>query len=187
MLLGSYERELHQIIERALVTRYHAVVDVGSAEGYYAVGFALKGQSPVITFETDVRELKLCQEMARLNGVGDRVTVRRWCSPEALRVGVAGTRCFVLSDCEGYEKELFDEMTVKVLEQSDVLIELHDDAYQPLLERFSRTHTVQTIAASPRLASDYPELACLGEDAARAVAEYRLEGQRWLYARARIE
>src|SRR5438105_426555 len=42
-LLGTYEAELHGPIEHLLKSRtYGAVVDVGAAEGYYAVGFALR-------------------------------------------------------------------------------------------------------------------------------------------------
>jgi hypothetical protein len=185
MLLGSYERELHEIINAALRCKYQLVVDIGSAEGYYAVGFALKGQSPVVTFDADLGELELCKEMARLNKVEDRITARHWCSPKELRRLTAGARCFILSDCEGYETELFDEATVGVLRRSDVLIEIHGDAYEPLLGRFSKTHAARTFVASPRSASDYPELACLGGDSARAVAEYRAPGQRWLYASSR--
>jgi predicted RNA methylase len=186
-LMGSYECELHELIETALHSIYNLVIDIGSAEGYYAVGFALKGASPVITFETDPRELKLCQEMARANQVGDRITARGWCSPAALRNLTLGARCFVLSDCEGYEIELFDEPTVEALRRSDVLIETHGNAYEPLLERFSKTHAVRTVSATERSAGDYPELACLGGDAVRALTENRVAGQRWLYASARPE
>ena len=62
---------------------------------------------------------------------------------------------------------------------------LHGEAYEPLLHRFSKTHAVQTLIASPRSAANYPELACLGSEAQRAVDEYRLPRQRWLYARAK--
>jgi hypothetical protein len=187
LLLGSYESELHGVIGTALRSRYDLVIDIGSAEGYYAVGFALKGIARVVTFETDARELRLCQEMARLNQVTDRITTRNWCSPSALRDLTAGNRCFVLSDCEGYEMELFDDATVDGLRHSDVLIEIHGGAYEALLERFSKIHALRTLVTSARLASDYPELACLAGDAERAVREYRPAGQRWLYASSRLE
>jgi hypothetical protein len=183
-LLGSYECELHEIIESALRSNYHQVIDVGSAEGYYAVGFALKRGRHVVAFDTDPRELMQCREMARLNAVEDLIETRHWCSPEMLRVLAANVPCFILSDCEGYETELFDEATVAGLTRSDVLIEIHGGAYEPLLERFSKTHAVRTLVALDRSESDYPELACLGGDGARAVAEYRPRGQRWLFARS---
>src|ERR1700733_5808599 len=175
-LLGSYESELHAVIQAALGCKYDRVIDIGSAEGYYAVGFALKGQSPVVTFETDPRELALCKEMARVNGVEDRLTPRSWCNPEALRALTAGLRCFVLSDCEGYEEELFDDPTVEALRRSEVLIEIHGDAYDPLFARFSKTHIVQTMIASNRSGSSYAELSCLGGDADLGICEYRPGG-----------
>ncbi len=184
-LLGSYESELHQVIQAALGSKYDCVIDIGTAEGYYAVGFALKGQSPVVTFEMDPRELALCKEMARINNVKDRLTARDLCNPDALRELTMGKRCFVLSDCEGYEAELFDEPTVEALRRSEVLIEIHMDAYEPLLERFSKTHAVEPFVASPRLGSEYSELSCLGLDADLAVCEHRPVGQRWLFAKSR--
>jgi hypothetical protein len=39
-LLGTYEQELHPVIERWLNAGFDTFVDVGSAEGYYAVGLA---------------------------------------------------------------------------------------------------------------------------------------------------
>lgn len=187
MLLGSYERELHGITERALRERYDRVVDIGSAEGYYAVGFALRARSPVVAFDTDPRELRLCKEMAELNGVGQHLTAHGWCSAETLGSLAENARCFVLSDCEGYEVELFDDAAVARLKRSDILVELHGNVHDIMIQRFSRTHDVQTIPASARVASDYAELAHLGSDAARAVAEYRQAGQRWLFAKARLD
>jgi hypothetical protein len=185
MLVGSYERELYDIVAVALDTEYRRVIDVGSAEGYYAVGFALKGKSPVVAFETDGREAERCKAMSRINGVENRLEMRRWCSPEILEELAEGAPCFVLSDCEGFEMELFNERVIKALAHSDILIELHGEARDLLERRFAASHDVQIIPSSGRSANDYPELACLGPDAGRAVAEYRDQGQEWLYARAR--
>src|ERR1700751_5228426 len=41
-LVGCYEEELHSVIEQIIRGRYSIVVNVGCAEGYYAVGLALK-------------------------------------------------------------------------------------------------------------------------------------------------
>jgi ribosomal protein L11 methylase PrmA len=181
MLVGSYERELHEVIAACLKREYDQVIDIGSAEGYYAVGFALKGRAPVVAYETDGRELSRCKEMARINHVEDRLTFRSWCSPGKLKDAAVG-RCLIISDCEGFEKELFTEDVARSLLSCDVLIELHDDAFEILMERFSKTHSVRIVSASPRTADDYQELSCLGEDASRAVWEYRAPDQRWLYA-----
>src|SRR5215204_4418004 len=40
-LVGSYEAEIQPWIRAAITQRYRRVIDVGCAEGYYAVGMAL--------------------------------------------------------------------------------------------------------------------------------------------------
>src|SRR5271166_5203781 len=40
--LGLYERELHDCIEEAIASPFQTVLDIGAAEGYYAVGLALR-------------------------------------------------------------------------------------------------------------------------------------------------
>src|SRR3954471_21407829 len=37
-LLGSYEREIHPVVEKICTAEYTDIVNVGCAEGYYAVG-----------------------------------------------------------------------------------------------------------------------------------------------------
>src|SRR4051812_14244715 len=39
-LIGCYEAELHGVVARILRTGYTQIVDIGCAEGYYAVGLA---------------------------------------------------------------------------------------------------------------------------------------------------
>src|SRR5271170_382684 len=41
-LLGSYEAELQAHFERVIGTDYSAIVDVGCADGYFAVGLAMR-------------------------------------------------------------------------------------------------------------------------------------------------
>ncbi len=184
-LLGSYESELHPVIYDALQRKYTCIVDIGTAEGYYAVGFALKGASPVVTYEADPRELRLCKAMARENNVEARITAKTFCTPKELRALGSNGRCFVLSDCEGYETELFDESTVEALRRSDLLIELHGNAYEPLFARLSETHDIQTFVAQDKSSRNYPELSSLGDSADLAICEFRDAGQRWLFAQSR--
>ena len=39
-LLGAYEASLHPVIETVIARAYRQVLDIGCAEGYYAVGLA---------------------------------------------------------------------------------------------------------------------------------------------------
>src|SRR5947209_858143 len=55
MLLGLYERELIPIIEQVVVGRWARFIEIGCAQGYYAVGIALKAPAAVgvIAFESN--------------------------------------------------------------------------------------------------------------------------------------
>jgi methylase of polypeptide subunit release factors len=52
------------------------VIDIGAAEGYYAIGFARRlPAARVIASDLDPVARLLCWLLARRNGVGDRVSV----------------------------------------------------------------------------------------------------------------
>lgn len=75
-LLGSYERELHPTLEIVLERSCSEIIDIGCAEGYYAVGLAMKFENAkVYAFDSDAEARKRCSIMAKLNGVADRVIV----------------------------------------------------------------------------------------------------------------
>jgi FkbM family methyltransferase len=69
-LLGIYERELNACIEQSCAMRFPLIIDIGAAEGYYAVGMALRVPGArVIAFEMEENGRTALREMAGLNGV----------------------------------------------------------------------------------------------------------------------
>ncbi|MDB4621386.1 hypothetical protein OAG82_00885 [Rubripirellula sp.] len=51
MLLGTYELEIHPWIENACNGSYDLIIDIGAAEGFYAVGMAMRNpEIPVIAY-----------------------------------------------------------------------------------------------------------------------------------------
>ena len=69
-LLGSYEQELHPHVEAAVLRDYRNVIVIGMAEGYYAVGLALRmPNAQVHAFDTDERTHPFCGEVSALNKV----------------------------------------------------------------------------------------------------------------------
>ena len=69
-LLGIYERELNGCIEQACAAQFPLIVDVGAAEGYYAIGLArLNPKARVIAFEMEETGRAALREMAKLNGI----------------------------------------------------------------------------------------------------------------------
>jgi hypothetical protein len=72
-LLGAYEYELRPVLEKICHEHYTEIINVGCAEGYYAVGFAMRfPDAKVFAYDIDKGALKLCEEMARLNKVSQQ-------------------------------------------------------------------------------------------------------------------
>ena len=188
-LVGSYESELHPALAAAIGRCPPVVIDVGSAEGYYAVGLARAlPATTVYAFDIDGLARGLCRRMAVMNGVADRVVIGGRCDPAALdRLLVPGA--LVVCDCEGYERDLLDPARTPALASATLIVELHEDerpGLTPLmLERFGPTHAVQLIPTVSRDPDHYPALAVLDPaDRPKAVSEYRHGPQQWLVATA---
>src|SRR5262249_17496055 len=66
-LMGTYELELHGIIERLCQEQFDVLLNIGSGEGYYSVGMAMRCQRlKVIAAEEDEgRRKELFIELAR--------------------------------------------------------------------------------------------------------------------------
>lgn len=69
-LLGTYEMEVHSIMNDVIQNPPRIFIDVGCAEGYYAVGFALKcPDAHVLAFDIAEEARELTKELALANGV----------------------------------------------------------------------------------------------------------------------
>jgi hypothetical protein len=190
-LMGSYEAELHGIIEEHVIRQdYSVIVDVGCAEGYYAVGLALRlPQAAVLAYDTDQESRALCRQLATINGINDRIVIGGTCEPQDL-LALAGRPALVISDCEGYEQQLFDADIVSALRSADLLIELHEflvpGVTESLLRRFAATHDVMVIPVAARRPEQFPAIAALTPHwRRRAMEEGRPPSQHWLWARRR--
>ncbi|MEL7517174.1 MAG: hypothetical protein AAFV87_03945 [Pseudomonadota bacterium] len=153
-LLGSYESEIADFIERAITRNPTDVVDVGSAEGYYAIGLALRlPKAEIHAFDVDAHARQLCQRMADLNGVSDRLHLREFCDPEALAALPYKGRALIFSDCEGYEETLFSEASVAACAPHDLIIECHDfkspTISTGIRTAFAKTHDIFAVQSMP--------------------------------------
>lgn len=149
-LIGAYEAELHEEVFAAIKADYTEIIDIGCAEGYYAVGFAIKNPNlKIFAFDTSDTAQSLCKAMAVANGVDSIVEVLGACYKQRLLSLPIRKRALVISDCEGYELKIFSEELIFELRKSDFLIETHD-CFDPsnsntLKARFGKTHTVNSI------------------------------------------
>jgi hypothetical protein len=194
-LLGSYEAELRGIIERVCSTGYSDIVDVGCAEGYYAVGLALRmPNAKVYAYDVDEEAIRLCRRMADVNGVSSQVVTGAFCDARTLMSIPFTGKALIVSDCEGYEKQLFTPESVAFLAPHDVLVEVHDfvdiEISSYLRSVFAATHDIEVIQSIDDIkkAQDYsyPELEGLDLAMRREVlAERRPTAMEWFFMTSR--
>lgn len=191
-LLGSYEGELHEVLAQILTREYETVIDVGCAEGYYAVGLALGlPNARVYAFDIDTRARALCTRLAEANNVAERVIVASECNHERLN-GLIRGRTLIVCDCEGCELHLLDPALAPELRKSDLLIELHDmiipDITPTIISRFTETHEITLIDAEERNPGAFTILKDFDEFTQRtAVAEFRDGPMQWGYLQAKSQ
>lgn len=149
-LLGSYERELHTVIEQLKGSTFDNIIDIGCAEGYYAKGLArLFPDTDIYAFDIAEEAGHMCREMARINNVADAVHTRMACGPDDLKELCNNRKSLILCDCEGYEFELFGHADLKALRDSTLIIEVHShvriDGTEYLSSLFSDTHKSEIV------------------------------------------
>ncbi|HEY9219717.1 MAG TPA: hypothetical protein VIO94_16840 [Phenylobacterium sp.] len=153
-LFGSYEDELHPHLQRLAQAGLDCVIDIGCAEGYYAVGLArLMPQVTVYAHDIDPSARQECTLLAAKNGVSDRVMVGGEFRPEDFEA-FAGRKCLVMVDAEGAEDDILVPERAPALAGMHVIVETHD-LYRPgvmqrLLDRFSPTHEIERVDHGPK-------------------------------------
>jgi hypothetical protein len=187
-LFGSYEAALNPLWQDILARPYAQILDVGCADGYFAVGIARRMPGATVhAFDTDPWARLTVRQMSEANETSN-LAIHGACSPDWLARNLR-PGAFILSDCEGYEDALFVPESAPNLRSADLLIELHEEAApgvtERLLSRFRTTHTSMIVKDGPRSPEDYPASAFLPDaDRVRALHEVRSDGQEWLFLSA---
>lgn len=169
-LLGCYEQELHAAIKDFVALRPRCVVNIGCAEGYYAVGLArrLPG-SRVAAVDLDEVALMACDAAATANNVSEQVTTMLPDELDASWTEVEGA-LFVV-DVEGAEVEILDLNRMPALRSAMVIVECHDfkraHITAELQSRFADTHHIENVRQSGRNPGQF------------AVLRDRPESERW--------
>jgi len=193
-ILGSYEEPIHEWVrERVLGGHYETIIDVGCAEGYYAVGFALKSpKSKIIAFDIDTSALANAKQLAMINNLNHRVEFL-----EKFNAAVISSefetekekKILIFMDVEGSELDLLDSRKNKLLLNCDILVELHDCIIPDLTEKvigfFSETHKIEIIVDYPWRDGEYnkDEHLLSIEDLSFCMDERRPKEMRWMFAK----
>ncbi len=189
-LLGCYEQELHPVIARTPRRGYRQVINIGCAEGYYAVGLArLLPQARVHAFDTNPAAQTLCAKLATLNGVADRIITGSTVDGAAIGRLIDGPT-LIVCDCEGCEYAVLDPLATPALAMADLIVELHGtrgDAARgnAFVDRFRPTHQVQVIPHAGRDPATIPGIAMLSQlEQFYATWETRSEPTPWAVLQA---
>ncbi len=190
-LLGCYESELHAVIDEIIQKRYDRIIDVGCAEGYYAVGLAYRCPwAKVEAYDLDAEARSRCEEMAKLNGADSRIEVKSEFSVDTFH-STKDCSTLILCDCEGAEMQLFGLSEAERWKSCDLLIELHDAACpgttEAIINNLSLSHDIRLIDSQEPRSEGVPSLWFLsnGLDRKLAVSEERFPMQ-WAWIKRRM-
>lgn len=189
----SFTRALAETLSKI---KFERIINLGCAHGYYAVGLAKACPGvKIVAIDINPEMLKSCKALAEANEVLPQMDLVSSCDAEKL--GKLGRgRTLIVSDCEGFELTAFPSSEVHNYCSTYFLIELHD-CFIPgitptLIERFSATHQIRIIDATPRDPADYPVLAGLTEaEKSLALDEGREIGgkpikQQWAFMKPKL-
>ena len=151
MILGLYEQEvLENLVEAP--AHFRVFVDVGAADGYYAVGLLHSGRvDRSVAFESIPECRKAILRLAVENGVSDKITVLGTASDrfvdELVALKIHSAETMFLIDIEGAEFKVLTQEVFAFLKNSLIIVETHAHIYpdpkgeiERLIERASTTH-----------------------------------------------
>ena len=163
-ILGSYEDELHTVLNSISTNNYTEIIDIGCAEGYYALGLALKfKEAKVYAYDLDEKARELCAANALANNLESKITIQSFLNATALSTFSFTGKGLIICDFEGFEKDLFTPISVSNLANCDLIIELHDcndETISPtILPLFKNTHNLTLIKSNPqKRVTDYNQI-----------------------------
>jgi hypothetical protein len=150
LLLGLYEQEVSKNLTEA-PAHFRVFVDVGAADGYYAVGLLHSGRvDRSIAFETIPECRTAITRLATENGVAGRITVLGAAADGFVKTlqdqNVNSHETMFLIDIEGAEFKVLTEEVFAYLKDSLIVVETHPNIYpdpqgemERLVQRASKT------------------------------------------------
>lgn len=160
-LIGSYEAILHPYIKTLEGKDFDTFLDIGSAEGYYLIGFGkIFPNMYLIGFDLEETGRNLSKEMYEKNNLTNKLSLFE----EATSKNVAPLiteNTLLMCDCEGGEIDILDPENFSEFKKvKTAIIELHDfirpNAKEILTSRFKDTHNIKIIPFALANPQDFP-------------------------------
>jgi hypothetical protein len=146
-LLGVYEQPLQEFLKNFPINSYERLINIGCAEGFYAVGFATKYKNlEVIAFDIEENARKTTKHLADTNKTNiiihdlfDINTFSKYIDKKSI----------IFCDIESSEKVLLNPAINPDILHYDFIVESHEfmdnSITDILIKRFEKTHNIYYI------------------------------------------
>ena len=184
-ILGLYEKEIQDLIVSIQKDKnYSTFVDIGGADGFFAIGSLVNNLfEKCEVFEISKRGRISIQKNSKQNNVYDSIKIHDKASKRSLIKIDNINNSLILCDIEGGEYELFDEKLINEIHPSDIIIEIHKDKENTLVnfeKRFTKSYSLTKITQEPRSLKNFKELENINDNnRALITSEGRSYVQEW--------
>lgn len=191
-LLGSYERELHSVLEALCAQPWDTIVNVGGGNGFYIAGLGRRiPGAKLVVFELTAEARAVIAATIARNELTTRTTILGAAEPENLEPACANTgKLLVVMDVEGAERDLADPQSAPSFRSATILVETHDllvpGCKEAIVSRFEGSHRITSIPTRARTIEDFPAALSpwlrrwMPARCVEAVQEWRGGPQEWL-------
>ena len=190
-ILGTYESELNFAVEQLCKINADLIIDIGSAEGYYAVGMAIRNPNArLVCYDIYKPARLLLARLAKINQVAERIKIKSLCNAKTLNQILSDSeRPIVICDIEGAEEDVLKPNEAPNLKGASILVELHEGMREGvtkvLRNRFSKSHEIKFYDVKPRNLDDFPaklnNIVLTSKERKEAMEEYREGCNGWYF------
>jgi len=190
-ILGFYELEVLKTLCKINKTKYKSFIDLGAADGYYAVGIVLsKMFDHSICFEMSKHGRQVIRQNAEINNVLNKISVYGFADEnfDNLIPQLRLSEAVLLIDIEGAEFNLLSEKMLSKLRYSFLIVELHefmiengDVELKLLIDRLQKYFKIEWLTTGSRDLSQFEALQNFNDtDRWLMCSEGRMQLQKWI-------
>jgi hypothetical protein len=193
-IIGVYELEVqNKLLELINNFNIENFVNIGSAEGYHAIGVAKQEKiKKIITLEKDEKSTSIFTENIKKNNLKKNITIENEANSgtfNILNTKIDFSKTLFLIDIEGNELELLDDKAIELLKKSFLIIENHkfllcdqkQYKYDMLINKLKNTFNLEIIKNTGRDISQIKEISDLSEnELMMVISESRIKMMEWL-------